>query len=262
MKPFEQHQLIRLHSEEWLPKLRIAGKAVRKCLDWSSEAIINQTVKNGLEIANKCSEILNDFDCTPTFHHYHSFPGLLCISVGRELVHGIPNSKPFQPGDVIKVDIGATHQGAIADAATTSIYGGKALDPKHDDLIAACKLALDNAIKAVKVGKQLGCIGNAIHKTVQRTRFGLITKYGGHGIYHDANGKEEPHSQPFVANRSNSNENVRLVPGMTLAIEPLLCIGTNETTVAKDQWTVNCSDIACHFEHTIFLHKDRIEIIT
>src|SRR5277367_2407198 len=135
MKPFEFHQLIRLHDESWLPKLRIAGKAVRNCLDWSSEVIIKQEVKNGLEIANKCSQILKDFDCTPTFHNYNGFPGLLCISVNQALVHSIPDDKPFQSGDVIKVDLGATFQGAIADAATTSIFGGTALNKQHSELI-------------------------------------------------------------------------------------------------------------------------------
>lgn len=261
MKSFEQHQLIRLHDESWLPKLRIAGKAVRQCLDWSSNAIINQEVKNGLEIANKCSEILNDFDCTPTFHNYNGFPGLLCVSVNQALVHSIPNNKPFQKGDVIKVDLGATFQGAIADAATTSIHGGQALDPKHLELIKTTKMALDNGIAIIRVGKRLGCVGNAINKTVNRTRFGLITKYGGHGIYHHIT-KSEPHAQPFCANSAQSNTGIRFQNNLTLAIEPLLCLGTNETKVAKDGWTVMCNDISCHFEDTIYISDDKVIIIT
>jgi len=253
-----QSQIITLHDSNWLERQTIAGKCVAQCLKTSKEKVLSNPEKlTGKDIESICLKIMESFSCSPTFFGYKCFPGAICLSINNELVHGIPKDKPFQIGDVIKIDLGATYQGAIADAAITVIYGSPK-ENRHVELIDLCQKSLTNGIKAIKQGKQLGVIGNAIHKTVKDSRFGLILNYGGHGI--DEN---QPHASPFVPNKSQPNEGPKLQPGMTLAIEPMLVIGDNKTSVSnKDNWTVLTNGVGAHFEHTIFITENEVKILT
>jgi methionyl aminopeptidase len=113
-------------------------------------------------------------------------------------------------------------------------------------------------IQAVRVGKRLGCIGEAIYKSAKNNGFSIIQQYGGHGISWGT-----PHASPFVANKSSANEGMRMQNNLTLAIEPMLTMGSTKTWTDEDGWTVWCeAEISAHWEHTIYLHEDRVEIIT
>lgn len=255
--------LILLKNEVWLQKQRIAGKCVGRILKTLHTMITgkipNLTPKNLEEEAVKQ---LIASDCTPTFFNYKGFPGKICVSVNKELVHGIPSNIPLQEGDVVKFDLGATYQGVIADAASTAIYG-QPKSMQHVELIQTCKKALTKAIESIVIGKQLGCIGFAIHKYVSSTQFGLITDYGGHGICMTQTGEGIPHAPPFVCNKARPNEGIRIQSGLVLAIEPLLVLGkSTKTTVGTDKWTVSCEDICAHTEATIFISNDGVEILT
>ena len=172
-------------------------------------------------------------------------------------MHGIPDDTVLDDGDVVSFDLGATYEGAIADSALTCIFGPPR-DPKHVELVKATEEALMRGIQAIAVGKRLGCIGNAISKYVKSTGFGLVHNYGGHGL--DWN---TAHAAPFVSNKAEVTEGIRLQENITLAIEPLLVIGSSaRTRTLDDGWTVTCDNICAHAEHTIFLHKDHVEIIT
>lgn len=254
---FSELQFIKLKNDDWFQRQKIAGQCVAKCLQ-ASKLLIEQKTPNLslIDIESACSEIIESMDCTPTFFGYKDFPGKICASVNQQLVHGIPSNYILQEGDVVKIDLGATYQGAIADAALTCIYGAPK-DPDHLKLIEACRAALYNAINMISVGKRLGVIGSAINHVVKSTRYGLITKYGGHGI--DDN---KPHAQPFVANKAQSLSGVRIQPGLTIAIEPMLVIGEAKTKLANDGWTVITPGIGAHQEHTIFVDKDKIHIMT
>ena len=246
---------ISLKDENWISRQRIAGKCVGKVL-----RTLNKLVKAGgvnlKDLENEAQKIITEHDCTPTFHGYKGFPGILCLSVNQQLVHGIPVDYNLQDGDVVKFDVGATYQGAIADAAYTAIVG-KPKTETHVRLIDETKKALMSGIQAAKVGNRLGQIGYAIHKSVSKTEFGLIVDYGGHGLDENV-----PHTEPFVSNKSQPNQGVRLQAGMTLALEPMLTIGGTQTQVGKDGWTVTTPGIGSHMEHTIFIHPDRVEIMT
>jgi methionyl aminopeptidase len=192
----------------------------------------------------------------PTFKNYKGFPSGVCISVNKHLVHGIPTDYKLISGDVVSFDLGVTIEGAIADTAITCIYG----EPKsevHVQLLKATEESLMRGINAIAVGKRLGCIGQAISKCAKQHGFGLITQYGGHGLDWDI-----PHAPPFVSNKSTAEEGIHIQPGLGIAIEPMLVIGSTETKTLADGWTVVTDGIGAHFEHSVFVHEDRVEIIT
>jgi methionyl aminopeptidase len=250
-------QFISLHNSDWLIKQKIAGQCVSECLQESKKLISSAQKLTGKDVESLCLSIMTKHDCTPTFFGYRGFPGAICLSVNNELVHGIPNNKLFISSDVIKVDLGATYQGAIADAAITTIYGTPK-SPKHVELIIACQKALDVGIQAVKIENRIGEIGYAIHNSVRRTEFKLITDYGGHGIEENV-----PHASPFVPNKSQKNEGPRIQSGISLAIEPMLVLGDNRTRVSKQNgWAVLTDGIGAHFEHTLYVDENEVLIIT
>lgn len=248
--------LVKLKDQNWLDKQRIAGKVVADTLSLLRDQIHQGTHLTYSQL-NELGELnIQKGGCTPTFKGYKGFPAGVCISVNKQLVHGIPADVKPQAGDVISFDLGATYEGAIADSALTCIYGEPHMQ-RHVDLVKATEESLMRGIKAIKVGKRLGCIGNAIYKYARDTGYAAIINYGGHGLDWDT-----PHAPPFVANKSEPNEGIRIPPGLAIAIEPMLAIGGNDTYVSNDGWTVMTSDIGAHFEHSVFVHKDHVEIIT
>jgi len=243
-------------TEDFYQNQKIAGSCVKACLNRSEEL-----AKPGIslrEIEYECLLILNEYKCKPTFLGYKGFPGAICASVNNQLVHGTPSDYILQSGDLLKIDLGATYNGAIADAARTFIVD-KAFSIEHVELVNKCRQALDVAKTSVQVGKRIGSIGYAIDRFVKKNcRFSLITNYGGHGI-----SLNEPHAQPFVPNRSNSDEGIRIQPGLTIAIEPMLSLSSNYTKVASDGWTVLSDGVSSHFEDTIYIKNDgSIEVLT
>lgn len=255
---FQNHNLISLKDKFWLERQIVAGSCVSGILKTLNQMVMEKIPNLSLkDMEAEAIKQMKAVNCTPTFQGYKGFPGAICLSVNKQLVHGIPTSYILKEGDVVKFDLGATYQGAIADAAATAIYG-KPKSPQHTELLEVCKGALDHAIKSIQIGKQLGCIGYAIHKYVtSRSRFALITNYGGHGIDEDT-----PHASPFVANKAKQNEGPRIQEGLTIAIEPMLVIGDNGTKISSDGWTVLTSDVGVHFEHSIFVDADKIHVLT
>lgn len=255
---FEYNNLINLKNNDWLERQQIAGKCVAGVLrtlhTMISDKLPNLSLK---DLEAEAMLQIESANCIPTFKGYKGFPGAICLSVNKQLVHGIPSDYILQDGDVVKFDLGATYKGAIADAAATTIYGTPK-SKQHVELINMCREALYQGINAIKIDKQLGCIGFAIHKYVtSRSRFGVITNYGGHGIDENA-----PHAPPFVANKARYNEGPRIQSGLSIAIEPMLVIGDTKTKTKKDGWTVTTLDIGAHFEHSIFVAEDKIHILT
>lgn len=247
----------KLKDESWLEKQRVAGHVVAGTLSLLEKQVKNKTSLSLLELNKLGEEYILDNKCTATFKNYKGFPAGVCISVNRQLVHGIPTDYHLQDGDVVSFDLGATFEGAIADSALTCIYG----EPKnlnHVRMLKACEEAMMQGIAAIKVGVRLGAIGYAINKSAQTKGFHVIDQYGGHGLDWDT-----PHAQPFVANKDHYDRGFRIPAGLTLAIEPMLMpTSDTTTTTASDGWTVYTKEIGSHFEHSIFVHEDRVEILT
>lgn len=247
-----------LHDDKWLDSQRQAGRVVAGALELLENLVKEKSSLTLMEMNNLAEKFIEEHGCTATFKNYKGFPCGVCISVNKQLVHGIPNDYKLQDGDVVKFDLGATtKEGAIADSAITCIFG----EPKHKshvELMHDTQASLYSSIRAMAPGKKIGVIGSAIYATL-KNKYDVVTNYGGHGIkYHTA------HAQPFIANRSLPSEGVRIQPGLTIAIEPqaVLKTGAPFTKVSSDGWTVNVADISSHWEHSVYVHDTHVEIIT
>ncbi len=255
-KALTANGLIKLKNEDWLEKQRVAGKITAGALMLLERESKALTTKSMIELSALAEEYILSNDCTPTFKGYKGFPAAVCISVNNQLVHGIPTEYRLQDGDVVKFDLGATYKGAIADSAITCIYG-EPKSPMHVKLVAACYESLMKGIGAIAVGKRLGVIGHAISKSIRGSGFAAITAYGGHGL--DWN---RPHAPPFVENKADPETGFRIQPGLAIAIEPMVVPYDPTSFVEADGWTVSTKDIGTHAEHSIFVHEDRVEILT
>lgn len=255
--PFSTSGLFKLKGNDWLNKQRKAGRIAADTLSMLQQEVKLMTTKSLVELNDMAETYIGQQGGSCTFKNYKGFPAGVCISVNKQLVHGIPSDYKLQEGDVVSFDLGVTIEGAIADTALTCIYG-QPKSPRHVELLNATSESLMRGIKAIQVGQHLGVIGNAISKCAKGYGFGLITQYGGHGLDWDS-----PHASPFVANRADINEGIRIQPGLAIAIEPMLVLGATSTKVADDGWTVLTDDIGAHFEHSIYVHDDgHVEIIT
>ncbi|HEY5268666.1 MAG TPA: type I methionyl aminopeptidase [Candidatus Saccharimonadales bacterium] len=250
---FTNNSLVRLKDNNWLEKQRVAGRIAAKALLLLENEIKQQTTKTLLELDKLAELYIRDNGGIPTFLMYKGFPNSVCISVNKQLVHGIPTDYKLQDGDLVSFDLGVTIEGAIADTAITVIYGQG--NDKLKKLIQDTEDALMKGIEAIAIGKQLGVIGNAISKHAKG--YGLINNYGGHGLDWNI-----PHAAPFVENKSDPDKGIRIQPGLAIAIEPMLTLGSVATTTAADGWTVVTPDLSAHFEHSVFVHEDHVEIIT
>lgn len=255
-------QYISLKNHDWLKRQRVAGRVTALALRHLRLRVEEGTTLTTAELSAEAEAIILEQGCTPTFKNYKGFPHAVCISVNEQLVHGIPNDYRLKDGDVVSFDLGATFEGSIADSAQTMIFG-KPKNEKHIQLIQATKKALQLAIDQVAVGKRLGCIGNAIYNYGREQDLSVIVNYGGHGICNNPDGSGRPHAPPFVANRADPNEGIVIQAGLTIAIEPMFILGSsNKTKISDDGWTVISDNIGSHEENTIFVHEDRVEIIT
>jgi methionyl aminopeptidase len=253
---FSTNGFVKLKNQDWLEKQRIAGRIAANALIHLQNQVENKTTQSLIELNESAEKLITDAGGFPTFKGYKGFPAGVCISVNKHLVHGIPTDYKLQDGDLISFDLGVTIEGAIADTAITCIYG-QPKSEKHLALIKATEESLMKGIEAIEVGKHLGVIGNAIYRHAKGCGFGVITQYGGHGLDWD-----HPHASPFVENKSDINSGIRIQPGLAIAIEPMLVLGSTETKVLADGWTVATNDLGAHFEHSVFVHEDHVEIIT
>jgi len=259
-EPDYGHHIFSLKDEEWLEHQRTAGKVLAGAINTALSQILPG--KSTKEIDAIIENYILDYaDCFPVFKGYRGFPAASCISINEEVVHGIPClDKIIQEGDVIKVDSGVVHKGAIADMAQTIIVG-KPKDIKHKLLLECCSRALNAAIDSFKFNNgysnRLGNIGNAIQKEAKKINANVIIALGGHGLEINC-----PHGCPFVPNIGKKDDGPILYPGTTIAIEPMMGFGSNQISTNKDGWTICTPTTYVHFEHTIFVHSDRVEIIT
>lgn len=190
------------------------------------------------------------------------YPASVCISINNEIVHGIPTAeKIFQPGDVVAIDAGLVHEGLITDAAVTVIVGKNpdAAQAKRDRaLVKATREALEKGIAAVRPGGHVGDIGAAIEGFARPLGYGIVEQLAGHGVGYAV------HEDPYVPNTGTAGEGDELVPGMVIAIEPMLAEGTSKVSFDRDGYTVRTKDgsRAAHFEHTVAVTEKGVEILT
>ncbi len=201
-------------------------------------------------------DVIKEHAATASFFGHHGFPGYICASVNDEIVHGIPGKRVLRDGDIISVDVGAIINGWHGDSAWT--YGVGDIGPDAARLLRDTEAALYEGIRAAQMGNRLHAIGEAVERFAVPLGYGLVKGYGGHGIGRDM--WEEPH----IPNHGEANRGPILREGMTLAIEPMLNLGREETKVLADAWTVVTEDgsWSAHFEHTVAITAREPEILT
>ncbi|HVE79390.1 MAG TPA: type I methionyl aminopeptidase [Gemmatimonadaceae bacterium] len=193
----------------------------------------------------------------PAFKGLYGFPGSVCASINEEIVHGIPSKKRvLREGDIISLDIGVRYGGFYTDSATTVAVGE--VDPRSRSLLDATQQALDAGVAAARVGNHIGDIGAAVQAVVERYGFSVVRDLVGHGI------GVEFHEEPQVPNHGKPKRGTKLVPGLTIAIEPMVNIGGPGTRTLPDRWTVVTADgsRSAHFEHTVAITEDGPRVLT
>ena len=186
------------------------------------------------------------------------YPAVLNVSVNNEIVHGIPNENPrvLLDGDVVSIDLGVLHKGMITDSAITVPVGN--VSEKDRKLILHCKEALDIGVKAARGGGHIGDIGFAIESFIKPLGYGLCEGLAGHGVGYKV------HEDPFVPNQGRRGEGELLEPGMVIAIEPMITLGTSKIVLDKDGYTYKTADgtNAAHFEHTVVITEGDPIVLT
>lgn len=252
--------MIKLKTQEDIEKLREGGK--RHAFILKEVAKLVKPGVTTMELNDHAHKLIIDGGDTAAFLGYtpegvsYPYPASLCVSVNDEIVHGIPSDFVLEEGDVVSLDLGLVHKGMITDGAITVPCGR--ISPEAEKLINITREALNIGIKQVVPGNRVGDIGHAIEEFVKPHGYGIVKILSGHGVgYH-------VHEDPYVPNYGDAGTGERLVPGMVLAIEPMLNLGTDEVFVTEDEYTYITADekISAHFEHTVVVTEDGVEVLT
>jgi methionyl aminopeptidase len=252
---------IELKSPGELEAMRVAGALVARTLAAVAE-LARPGVSTG-ELDVLAEQTIRAGGGVPSFLGYHGYPASICTSVNEEIVHGIPSAaRLLADGDLVSVDCGAIVDGWHGDAAVTIAVGE--VDPADLALSAACEQALQAGLAAVRPGARLTDISHAVQvAAVEAARrdgveYGIVAEYGGHGI------GSSMHMDPFLPNHGEPGHGPRLVPGMALAVEPMLTAGSPETKELADGWTVVTADggRSAHWEHTVAVTEGGPVVLT
>ncbi|WP_029136103.1 type I methionyl aminopeptidase [Nakamurella lactea] len=257
---------IQLKTRGELQAMRASGLVLARALD-AVRAQIAPGVTTA-QLDDVVAAVIAEAGATPNFKGYHGYPATICTSVNDEVVHGIPSARVLADGDLLSVDAGCILDGWHSDSAF-SVHVGAPSDESETaaaevDMINAAWRSLWAGVAAAKAGGRLGDVSFAIEQSVNKSgaddgrRYGSVSGYGGHGI------GTEMHMDPFVANQGKRGRGAKLVPGMALAIEPMLTLGRPATKELDDGWTVVTRDgaRAAHVEHSIAITSDGVSVLT
>ena len=230
---------------------RISANALR---------LAGEYVKPGIttwEIDIKVREYIEKQGATPSFLGYGGFPASACISVNNVVIHGIPSKEQvLKEGDIVSVDVGAFIGGYHGDNAYTFACGK--VGDNAQKLMDATRISLEKGIEAALAGNRVGDIGSAVQKYVEARSYSVVRDFVGHGV------GAKLHEDPSIPNYGTAGRGVRLLPGMTIAIEPMVCEGDYEVEVLDDEWTTVTVDgkLAAHYENTVLITPDGPKILT
>ncbi|HEX9856605.1 MAG TPA: type I methionyl aminopeptidase [Acidimicrobiia bacterium] len=209
-----------------------------------------------LELDAIASDVYKSHGCRPSFLGYHGFPATVCLSPNDMIVHGIPGKYVLREGDVLSIDAGAIYEGWHGDAAITIAIGE--VPPEVAKLLEVTEAALWDGIGQSRAGNRLGDVGHAVQAAAAPFGYGVVREYIGHGI------GQQMHEAPDVPNYGKPGKGFRLKVGMAIAIEPMFNLGTEQTAVLEDAWSVVTADgsISAHFEHTVAITADGPKVLT
>ena len=248
--------MIQLKSSREIDLMAQGGRILRQTLEQ-----LRQSVRPGVSTADLdavAESFIRSHDgATPAFKGLYGFPGSICASINDEIVHGIPSKRRvLKEGDIVSLDVGVGYRGFFTDSAITVPVG--TVDSKTDRLLTVTSRALEAGIAAATVGNHIGDIGAAVQSVVEAAGFSVVRDLVGHGI------GVEFHEEPQVPNYGKAKRREKLVPGLTLAIEPMVNAGGPATRTLGDRWTIVTADgsRSAHFEHTVAITDEGPRVLT
>ena len=245
---------ILIKTEKEISYMREAGNIIAEIMNKMEKAI--EPGITTLELDNISKKEIKKYKVKSAFLGLYDFPNTICVSINEEIVHGIPSSRKLKNGDIISIDAGVIVEGFNSDHAKTFPVGD--CTQKEINLLSDTSESLELAINECVVGKFIGDIGNAVEEFIIPKGYGLVRNYTGHGIGRSL------HEPPQVPNFGAPGSGPKLIPGMTLAIEPMVNLGGEGTKLCDDGWTVVTSDGAksAHFENTVLITDSKPEVLT
>ena len=248
--------MVTIKSEREIELMREAGRILAKVHeDLGKELKAGMSTK---EIDRICEQLIRGYGCIPSFLNYEGFPASVCVSINDEVVHGIPNKHRYiQEGDIVSLDTGVIWKGYQSDAARTHMIGE--VTPQARKLVEVTEQSFFEGIKYAKAGNHLNDVSSAIQAYAESFGFGVVRDLVGHGI------GTEMHEAPEIPNFATRRKGIKLVAGMTLAIEPMITAGRYDVVWDDDDgWTVTTEDgsLASHYENTILITDGDPEILS
>ena len=247
--------MVTIKSEREIELMREAGKILAKVHEE-----LGKVVRPGIstkEIDRICEEMIRSYGCIPSFLGYEGYPASVCISINDEVVHGIPNKHRYlNEGDIVSLDTGVIWKGYQSDAARTHMIGE--VTPQARKLVEVTQQSFFEGIKFAKAGNHLNDISKAIGAYAAKFNYGIVRDLVGHGI------GTHLHEDPQIPNFPQKRRGIKLMPGMTLAIEPMINLGRADVAWEDDEWTVVTMDgsLSAHYENTVLITDGEPEILT
>jgi methionyl aminopeptidase len=263
-RPVESPPVIKLKSPREIAMMREAGRVVAKALDQVRRMALPGVTT--AEMDEAVAAIFREHDATPLFLGYPSsvkgkppFPAVICASVNEHVVHGIPNRRPLREGDIVSIDTGCKVGGWCGDSATTLAIG--AVRPEVQKLLDVTSETLNLAIRAMGRCRYWSEVASLMERFVRSQGFFVVEQFVGHGIGQDMH--EEPQVPNFVSQALRQHD-IKLEPGVVLAIEPMVAMGTKDVRTLGDGWTVETKDRrpSAHFEHTVAMTPEGPRVLT
>ena len=246
--------MIAIKNERELVLMRQACKITA-----AARALAGEMVRPGVT-TKQIDKAVHDFivsqGARPSFLHYHGYPASACISVNETVIHGIPGNYVLRDGDIVSIDVGALYKGFHGDCAATFACG--TISDQAQKLIDVTKQSFFEGIRFAKRGHRVSDISHAIQTYVESNGFSVVGSFVGHGV------GAQLHEEPEVPNFGTAGRGPRMLPGMTLAIEPMVNVGTHEVRILRDDWTVVTTDgkLSAHYENTVLITDGEPEILT
>ena len=246
---------VTIKSEREIELMRKAGEILARTHEELAAAI--RPGMTTMDIDRLGEKIIRGFGCIPSFKNYNGYPASICVSVNDEVVHGIPNKRRhLEEGDIVSLDAGVIYKGYHSDAARTHAVG--TVSPEAEKLMEVTRQCFFEGIKFAKAGNHLNDISSAIQAYAENFGYGVVRDLVGHGI------GTHLHEDPEVPNFAQKRKGIRLEPGMTLAIEPMINAGRPDVIWMDDDWTVKTEDgsLSAHYENTVLITEGEPEILS
>jgi len=247
--------ITRVKTDEEIINIKESGRMLATVLDLIKNSA--EPGMSGVDMDKLAQKEVKSLGGEAAFHGYLDFPAYICISANEDIVHGLPNDKEFQKGDLVGFDFGVKYKGMITDSAFTMAVAGTN-DKEAQRLLDGTLESLMAGVKAIKGQTPVGDISAAIESVLNRYGFGIVRTLVGHGVGHHV------HEEPNIPNYGPAGEGMLLQPGMTIAIEPMSTLGGDDVVTAEDGWTIKSKDntLTAHFEHTVLITEGGAEILT